>query len=90
MLHMQDATWVTASNSIKCTNADEVLLLLKSSDRVAHDICNAFNSCLDRPKQEIPHVLVLKKCYDLKSEREFRCFVQGHDLIGMFCSGLCC
>ena len=82
---MQDATWVTASNSIKCTNADEVLLLLKSSDRVAHDICNAFDSCGGQPQQDVPYTLVLKKYYDLKPEREFRCFVQGHDLIGMFC-----
>lgn len=79
---MQDATWVAASNSIKCTNADEVLLLLKSSDRVAHDICNAFESCIDRPQQEVPYILVLKSYYDLKPEREFRCFVKGHDLIG--------
>ncbi|KAL3153525.1 hypothetical protein ABBQ38_011856 [Trebouxia sp. C0009 RCD-2024] len=78
----KDATWVTASNSIKCTNADEVLLLLKSSDRVAHDICNAFDSCIDSPEQEVPYVLVLKTYYDLKPEREFRCFVKGHDLIG--------
>lgn len=81
----QDATWVTSSNSIKCTNADEVLLLLKSSDRIAHDICNAFDSCRDQPQQNVPYVLVLKKYYDLKPEREFRCFVQGHDLIGMSC-----
>lgn len=79
---MQDAIWITASNSINCTTADEVLLLLKSSDRAAHDICNAFDGCSDKPQQEIPHVLVLKKYYDLKPEREFRCFVQGHDLVG--------
>lgn len=82
-LLVQDATWVSASNSIKCTNADEILLLLKSSDRVAHDICNAFDSCIDRPRQEVPYVLVLKTYYDLKPEREFRCFVKNHDLIGM-------
>ncbi|KAL0048552.1 hypothetical protein WJX82_005697 [Trebouxia sp. C0006] len=79
----KDATWITASNSIKCTNADEVLLLLKSSDRVAHDICNTFDSCGGQPQQDVPYTLVLKKYYDLKPEREFRCFVQGHDLIGV-------
>ena len=83
---MQEAAWITAGSSLKCTNADEVLLLLKSSDRIAHDICNAFNSCHDKPLQEVPYVLVLKKHYDLKPEREFRCFVRGHELIGMQCS----
>lgn len=82
---LQDATWIAASNSIKCTNADEVLLLLNSSDRVAHDVCNAFDSCIDRPQQEVSYVLVLKTYYDLKPEREFRCFVKGHDLIGTCC-----
>ncbi len=86
---MQDATWITASNSIKCTNADEVPLLLKSSDRVAHDICNTFDSCGGQPQQDVPYTLVLKKYYDLKPEREFRCFVQGHDLIGMSCFFVC-
>lgn len=79
---MQDATWVTASSSIACTNADEVLLLLKSSDRIAHDICHAFDSCPDKPEALVQWVLVLKKQYDLKPEREFRCFIKSHDLVG--------
>ncbi|GLI65690.1 hypothetical protein VaNZ11_009297 [Volvox africanus] len=33
-----DALWVSASGSLACRNADEVLLLLKCSDRVAHDV----------------------------------------------------
>ena len=81
-VHVQDATWVTASNSLKCNNADEVLLLLKSSDRIAHDICNAFDGCKDNTPQDVKHVLVLKKHYDLKPEREFRCFIRNHDLVG--------
>lgn len=32
-----DATWASASGT-RCSNADEVLLLLKASDRVAHDV----------------------------------------------------
>ena len=32
---------MSPTSSLCCTNADEVLLLLKSSDRVAHDICSA-------------------------------------------------
>lgn len=79
---MQDATWVTASNSLECTNADEVLLLLKASDRAAHDICNAFDGCTTQPQQETAYFLVLKTLYDLKPEREFRCFVKGHELVG--------
>ena len=73
---------MTATNSTCCTNADEVVLLLKSSDRVADDICHAFDACPARPAEPVQHVLVLKKQYDLRPEREFRCFVRGHQLIG--------
>jgi multidrug efflux pump subunit AcrA (membrane-fusion protein) len=33
-----DALWVTCGTGLRCTNADQVVLLLKSSDRVAHDL----------------------------------------------------
>ncbi|KAG2441184.1 hypothetical protein HXX76_004036 [Chlamydomonas incerta] len=33
-----DALWVSATNSLACRNADEVVLMLKSSDRVSHDV----------------------------------------------------
>lgn len=88
LLLMQDATWVTASNSIVCANADEVLLLLKSSDRIAHDICNAFDGCIDKADEPVNWVLVLKKQYDLKPDREFRCFVKDNDLVGMTASSV--
>lgn len=32
---------MSPTSSLCCTNADEVLLLLRASDRVAHDICHA-------------------------------------------------
>ncbi|EFN57174.1 hypothetical protein CHLNCDRAFT_21599, partial [Chlorella variabilis] len=37
----KDAVWMSPSASLCCANAEEVLLLLRSSDRVAHDICHA-------------------------------------------------
>jgi hypothetical protein len=37
----QDAVWVSSVGSMKCTNADEVILLLKASDAIAHDLCHA-------------------------------------------------
>ncbi|GIL92024.1 hypothetical protein Vretifemale_19517 [Volvox reticuliferus] len=33
-----DALWVSSSGSLACRNADQVVLLLKSSDRVVHDV----------------------------------------------------
>ncbi len=33
-----DATWVNPSISLACANAEQVVLMLKSSDRIAHDL----------------------------------------------------
>lgn len=34
----KDACWMLPNNTLRCTNANEVCLLLKSSDRIAHDV----------------------------------------------------
>ena len=60
----------------------QVLLLLKSSDRVAHDICHAFDSCETAPSGPVQHVLALRKWIALRPERELRCFVRRRELIG--------
>lgn len=63
--------------------AVQVLLLLKSSDRIAHDICHAYDACAGAARQPpMRHVLALRKWIALKSDREFRCFVWGQDLVG--------
>lgn len=41
----------------------QVVLLLKSSDRIAHDICNTFDDSDEKPK--IQFKLILKKWFNL-------------------------
>jgi hypothetical protein len=56
--------WVTFSGSLRCANADEVVLLLKSSDAIAHDLQHAYAQCSDCDPQHAPATppqLVLKK-----------------------------
>ena len=60
-----------------------MLLLLKSSDRVMHDICHAFDACPAPPSEPVRHALMLRKWIALKPERELRCFVRQRDLIGL-------
>lgn len=38
----QDATWITASNSMKCHTAADVYLMLKSSNFITHDLLQPF------------------------------------------------
>ena len=59
------------------------MLLLKSSDRVAHDVCHAFDACGGAPDQaRVQYALALRKWIALKPEREFRCFVCTRELVG--------
>eukprot|EP00850_Spirogloea_muscicola_P004203 SM000018S03568 [mRNA] locus=s18:36257:41918:- [translate_table: standard] len=80
----KDTTWISPSGSLKCTNPDEVILLLKSSDTLVHDLCHAFEACEDASRERPDEVvLVLRKWYDLHPGMEFRCFVQDHHLLGV-------
>jgi hypothetical protein len=55
---------MTVGGNLRCVNADEVLLLLKSSDAVAHDLCYAYAQCADAAAEDAPRTppqLVLKR-----------------------------
>ncbi|MCJ1312022.1 hypothetical protein MMC25_005696 [Agyrium rufum] len=43
----KDATWISATNDMNCREANDVYLLLKSSDFVTHDLEHAFDGCVD-------------------------------------------
>ena len=60
----------------------QVLLLLKASDRVVHDICHATEACSGEAPQPLQFTLALRKWHTLRPGREFRCFVRGHNLVG--------
>lgn len=78
------------------SSAFQVLLLLKSSDRVSHDVDLAQQLLASSSGDLAPAgdtatndsaasavSLVLRKWYSLRPEREFRCFVHNHDLVGI-------
>ncbi len=72
----------TLQRSDRAGHAVQVLLLLKSSDRVMHDICHAFAACPAVPGARIAHTLALRRWVPLKPQRELRCFVRQRDLVG--------
>lgn len=85
----KDATWMNA-NSMDCRTANDVYLLLKSSDFVTHDLEHAFDDTVpgDGPEAElttasIPYHLVLRKAFEMNPSVEFRCFVRNRKLIGI-------
>lgn len=68
-----DATWMLTSNTMRCTTANDVYMLLKSSDYINHDL-------LQNPPKL---VLVLREWFDVHPATEFRCFYKHDKVIGI-------
>lgn len=78
---------MVAGPPLKCTSAEDVYLLLKSSDFIAHDLDHAYDDCEDvteeSSKTAPSYHLVLKKYFSMPKSHEFRCFVREGRLQGM-------
>jgi D123 len=80
----KDATWISLTNDMECRTANEIYLLLKSSDFVNHDLEQAFDGCVgDEEPISIPYVLVLRKSFNLNPSLEFRGFVHNRSLVAI-------
>lgn len=85
----KDATWIAMKkNSMECSSANDIYLLLKSSDFVTHDLEHAFddtdpNTEQDLTKENIKFVLVLRKWFKVNPSCEFRCFVRDRQVVGI-------
>ena len=89
----KDATWIAANNSMECTSANDIYLLLKSSDFITHDLEQAFSDCstpdtTHTPEVDteppIPYHLVLRKSVSQwMPSMEFRCFVRRRRLLAV-------
>ncbi|CAG2101466.1 unnamed protein product [Medioppia subpectinata] len=77
----EDSSWMSATGT-RCLTPDDVYLLLKSSDRIVHDLTQPFKDCTDETPP-VEHELVLKKWVDMNPSMEFRCFVANNQLIGI-------
>jgi hypothetical protein len=73
-----DALWVNPTASLSCCNAAEVVMMLKSSDRIMHDVEVLMQL------EELPAELVLRKYQQgMRPEREFRAFIKRKRLLGV-------
>lgn len=91
-----DAVWMNAG-TLKCRNASEVYLLLKSSDRIMFDLEHMYDLCkLDSNADETTSAsnaslgldkdkvtLVLRKWANLNPAMEFRVFVYDKHIVGI-------
>ncbi|KAK0623002.1 D123-domain-containing protein [Immersiella caudata] len=81
----KDATWISSHpNTMKCTSANDVYLLLKSSSFITHDLEHAFDGTIPsaNPSPFTP-VLVLRSYFNPLNSLEFRCFVKDRNLVAI-------
>ncbi|GAB1320137.1 Cell division cycle protein 123 [Madurella fahalii] len=89
----KDATWISRHpNTMKCTSANDVYILLKSSSFISHDLSHAFDDTVpntsahgDNPPlaPDFTPVLVLRSYFNPLPSLEFRCFVKDRSLIAI-------
>lgn len=85
----KDATWISMKkNSMECATANDIYLLLKSSDFITHDLEHAFDdtdpkSDTEIMQENIKYVLVLRKWFKVNPSCEFRCFVRERMVVGV-------
>ncbi|XP_057959570.1 uncharacterized protein LOC131152022 isoform X2 [Malania oleifera] len=81
----KDSAWISTTGTLRCSSFSEIVLLLRSSDSLVHDLCHAYDACIDKTSSR-PAIfyLALRKWYPLlRPEMEFRCFVWGKKLVGI-------
>ncbi|KAK4123228.1 D123-domain-containing protein [Parathielavia appendiculata] len=81
----KDATWISRHpNTMKCTSANDIYILLKSSSFISHDLDHAFDDTVPAPTSgDYNPVLVLRSFFNPLPSLEFRCFVKSRSLIAI-------
>ncbi|KAH9282896.1 Cell division cycle -like protein [Echinococcus granulosus] len=82
----KDAAWINFGSTLKCTSATDLLVLLKASDFISHDIYAPFAFCTDAKRNEEVDEpqhslkLVLRAWRQIRPDGEFRCFIRTNQL----------
>lgn len=83
----KDARWILPGNNLRCTTADDIYLLLKSSDHVVDDLEAPFAAADDVSKDNVEHQmipeLVLRQWREINPALEFRVFVRDGRILGI-------
>lgn len=81
----RDVSWMLHDNSLCCRTPLDVILLLKGSEFIQHDLNQAFMECSDGISQTPTggFVLTIRRFQSITPAGEFRCFVRGNNLIAV-------
>lgn len=81
----KDASWMALDGTLRCQTPHDILILLKSSDFIVHDLNQAyeFTSDSNTASDQSKFFLFLRKWYDLTPSMEFRCFVRDSSIVAI-------
>lgn len=82
----KDAKWILINNSLECTSAADIYLLLNASDHTAHDLNgHIYEECEDKETgpRLAPELVIKKYIKDFNPALEFRLFVRKGEIIGV-------
>jgi len=79
----KDASWLIPGNTIRCIEADDIYLLLKSSDHIIDDLLYPFLEVDNASNVKVSYELVLKRWEDINPALEFRVFVKDGRILGI-------
>lgn len=86
----KDAFWITAGQTLRCTDITDVYQLCKASVLCRGDIDYHGLSLAGQIGIDTSQYLVLKKWQNINPCTEFRCYVRHHQLIGERVGGSLC
>lgn len=90
-----DASWIAPDKTSRCTSITDVLLLIKSSDKIASQLQEPFEDCnVDRidakpgesescKPDAVAYTLILRRWSHLHASREFRLFVAQSQVLAI-------
>nr|XP_054750899.1 cell division cycle protein 123 homolog [Lytechinus pictus] len=80
----RDASWIVCGNSLKCNTFNDIILLLKSSNFISHDLTKPFELCNEAEQGgQVQYELVLRRWIEIPPSMEFRVFVANQDVIAI-------
>jgi len=62
---------------------NDIIILLKSSDFIAHDLTQCYAECIGTPAHATHYNLVLKEYVSVNPAMEYRVFVRGNNIVGI-------
>lgn len=81
----RDATWILPNNTMKCTEPNDIYLLLNASNYIIYDLRHAFDECVLQGHQEpkVEYELILREWVNMNPALEFRVFVNNGKIVGV-------